>query len=301
MELVKITENVCYIPNVTNIGVIKNGNEVVLIDSGIDNGIAKKILKCLESEKLSIRAIINTHYHADHIGGNAYLKEKTGAKIYSPSIENGIIEHPYLEPFCLFSGAEPLLDMKSKFLMAKPSTVDYVIKEEEIGLDIGGTAFTFVHLPGHSLNQLGIIVDDILFCADALLSEALISRHKIPFCIDIKSQKATLISLRQSKYSMYVPSHGDPVENITTMADAYIKVISEVETFSLEILKRKTTNIEYIKQVCDRFKIDLKAIGQYYLMNTVCNAYLSYLSNMGKIKYFFEDNMQYWEKQDYLG
>lgn len=297
MELVKISDRVCYIPNVTNIGVIRQGNTVVIIDSGIDDDIAKKILKCLERDGLLLKAIINTHSHADHIGGNSYLKEKTGAKIYSPLIESEVIEYPYFEPFYLFSGAEPLKDMKNKFLMAKPSSVDYIIKREQTNLTIEGISFLFIELPGHSLNQLGVIVDDILFCADAVFSEDLIKRHKIPFCIDIEAQKNTLVTMKTSKYSWYLPSHGEPIENIDAVVAAYFKIILEVENFSLEVLERKTTNSEYLKQICDRFDIQIKAIGQYYLMNTIGNAYLSYLFNRGRIKCCFEENIQYWEKR----
>ena len=46
MELKKVTDLVYYIPNATNIGVVKDGEgSVILIDSGLDNDTGKKILK----------------------------------------------------------------------------------------------------------------------------------------------------------------------------------------------------------------------------------------------------------------
>ena len=114
----QLSEKVYYIPNLANIGVIKDGNNAILIDSGLDDNTAKKILKVLEKENLILKAIINTHSHADHCGGNAYLKEKAQVKIYAPEIESGIIENPILEPLYLFSGANPISDLKNKFLMA---------------------------------------------------------------------------------------------------------------------------------------------------------------------------------------
>lgn len=75
------------------------------------------------------KAIVNTHSHADHCGGNRYIKERTGATIYASEIESAIIQYPLLEPLYLFSGASPLRDLRNKFLMAQSSSVDHVIKK----------------------------------------------------------------------------------------------------------------------------------------------------------------------------
>jgi len=212
VELKQITEDVYYIPNPTNIGVIRDGETAILIDSGLDDDTGKRILRTLEKYGLSLEAIINTHFHADHCGGNAYLKEKTGAKIYAPEIESAIIQYPYLEPFCLFSGANPIKDLKNKFLMAKPSQVDYVIKNNEDKLSFDEIEVGIVRLPGHSPNQIGIEIEDILFCADSVFSEDILRKYKIPFCVDIDKQKKTLNFLKNIKYRFYVPSYAITVK-----------------------------------------------------------------------------------------
>ncbi len=48
------------------------GNEAILIDSGLDKDSGKKILKLLESRGFSLKFIINTHSNADHTGGNRF-------------------------------------------------------------------------------------------------------------------------------------------------------------------------------------------------------------------------------------
>ena len=40
----------------------------------------------MEREGWSLHAIINTHSNADHIGGNKYLMQQTGCRIYASSI-----------------------------------------------------------------------------------------------------------------------------------------------------------------------------------------------------------------------
>ena len=52
---------------------LKGRGDCLVIDPGLE---PEKILQYLERRKLTPAAILNTHGHADHIGGNALLKER---------------------------------------------------------------------------------------------------------------------------------------------------------------------------------------------------------------------------------
>lgn len=297
MDLVKLTESVSYIPNTTNIGVIKTNSGVILIDSGFDDDTGKKILKCLQKEGLSLKVIINTHSHADHFGGNSYLREKTGALVYAPEIEASMIQHPIFEPFYLFSGAYPISDLKNKFVMAKPSPVEYFIGKQEKHLTVCETDIKIIPLPGHALNQIGVEKDGVFFCADSVFSGSVLEKHKIPFCVDTVAQRNTLEFLRESSYNIYVPSHGEPVHNIVQTANIYTGLINDVEKYSLEILSERMTGTRYLKEICSRFDIDIRTVQQYHLMNTIALAYLGSMHSQGLIEYILEENTLYWRKK----
>jgi glyoxylase-like metal-dependent hydrolase (beta-lactamase superfamily II) len=294
IELKKITDNVFYIPDRVNVGVITYDKKSILIDSGLDADAGKKILKTLEENGLFLNTIINTHSHADHCGGNSYIKEKTGAIVYASEIEAEIIQAPYLEPFYLFSGAAPPKNLKNRFLMAPPSIVDNVLKStDEYVLN---DKIRIVRLPGHSPNQIGIESENILFCADSVFSEDVLKKHKIPFCTDVEKQKATLAFLKNSKYKYYVPCHAEPTDNIAHLADANLRAMTEIEDSILKILIEKKTTEDIIKSLCKKYEIEVKDIQQYYLTNTTVLAYLSALNETQKLKMDIDGNMLYWER-----
>lgn len=53
----------------------------------VDPGDAAPVLEYLTREKLKLVAILNTHHHADHVGGNAALLAHTRAPVYGPHDE----------------------------------------------------------------------------------------------------------------------------------------------------------------------------------------------------------------------
>lgn len=67
-------------------------NYIWLIDDGqhavvVDPGDAFVVLDTLESEGLTLTAILLTHHHNDHVGGVAELVESCQATVYGPAME----------------------------------------------------------------------------------------------------------------------------------------------------------------------------------------------------------------------
>ena len=53
----------------------------------VDPGEAGPVLAFLRAHKLNLTAILNTHHHADHVGGNAELLEHYPVPVYGPHDE----------------------------------------------------------------------------------------------------------------------------------------------------------------------------------------------------------------------
>ena len=56
-------------------------------DSGNDKDAGKKVLKVLAGKGWRPEMILNTHSHADHIGGNRVIQERTGCRAYCPGLD----------------------------------------------------------------------------------------------------------------------------------------------------------------------------------------------------------------------
>src|SRR5215218_2750503 len=125
-----------YIPGANNLGIVATGDGgAIAIDTGLDKDTGRLIRKALDEAHLTLRAIVSSHHHADHIGGNDYLvRNVLGVAVYAPRLEAALIENPLLEPLYLNMGAQPIAQLRNKWLMAKGTPVQHVIDGERLAI-----------------------------------------------------------------------------------------------------------------------------------------------------------------------
>lgn len=298
MQFHEITNKVFYISDNTNIGVIKvnDNNDVLIVDSGSDDSKGRRIVKTLKDNGLHVKYIINTHVHADHIGGNHYIqKHFPEVRIFALRSEISMIENPIYMPYFLYSGAYPIKDLRNKFLLAKSSKVTDVINDEEATINIENNLINIIPLDGHTEFQKGILFDDILFCGDALISEELLEKHKIPVNVNIKNAKNTLLKLIESNYSYYLPSHGTLLENISDLAKANLERIEDIENRILDYIIKEHSTEEIVSYMLYIYELDINNAILYYLYNTTIMAFLSYLKDEKKITLTIKNNKTLWK------
>lgn len=73
------------IPALTDnyIWLLRQGNDALVVDPG-EAGVVEAYL---ERHNLTLRAILLTHHHGDHVGGTVALHELSGATVYGPASE----------------------------------------------------------------------------------------------------------------------------------------------------------------------------------------------------------------------
>ena len=134
----------------TNCYLVVNGSEALAVDPG---GDPAQVVAFLQQKGLQLVAILNTHLHFDHIGGNAALAKATGAPIY-------------LNKEDLF-----LLEAASSRRAGVPATERFAYRILEAGeVTHAGLRITVIHTPGHSPGSLSYYFPDqgILFSGDVL-------------------------------------------------------------------------------------------------------------------------------------
>lgn len=294
MEYQDINEKIALISGFNNIGIIKNAENTILIDSGLEDRIAANTCKLLAEKDRIPSVIINTHSHADHCGGNNYIQKNYNINIISSLKESLFIENPCLEPLCFFSGSKPLQQLENKFLQALPSKVTQIVKPGDI-LEIDGISLTFLSLAGHSIDQIGVVVDGTVFCGDAFFSEYVLDKYKLPFLIDFDKTIETLEFLKDTNYDLYIPAHGKPTKNIEPIINLNIYKMKKIEEDIISLLKTEKTTEELLYDIFKKYSIKTSGAQQYYLLKTTVMAYLSSLVNRSIIKTGIKDNILSWK------
>ncbi|MCE7914499.1 MAG: hydroxyacylglutathione hydrolase [Nitrosomonas sp. PRO4] len=109
----------------------------------VDPGTATPVIEYLELEKLQLCAILITHHHSDHTGGNQELLESFDVPAFGP---------------------------RNEFI---PSITHPVREGDQINLHEISLNFTVLDTPGHTQGHIAYYASNpmnILFCGDTLFS-----------------------------------------------------------------------------------------------------------------------------------
>lgn len=291
MELIKVGEKTYYIKNPTNIGIYKvDDNNVYLIDSGNSKDAGKKILKIINEQGWNVKGIINTHSHADHIGGNKLIEDRTNCDVYASNIEQCFVKYPVLEPALLYGGC-PFKDLTGKFLQALKSNAKNIEESNICGIE-------YIPLKGHSINMIGVKTsDDIIFLGDSLFSKDTINKYHVFFIYDVKEYLNTLSYLKTLKCKLFIPSHCEATNNIDELIELNKNKIDEILDLIYDYCKNNVTFEEILKYIFDKYSLNMEAY-QYVLVGSTIKSYLSYLYDENRITYEFIDNKMLWKQKE---
>lgn len=169
------------------------GNAVV-VDPG---GDWQRLIDFLRRNSLTLRMILNTHGHADHICGNAHMKMATGAQIGIHALDAPMLES---DTACLAS----VLDWP---FMAHQA--DFTFKDGQ-SISCGEIQLQVLHTPGHTPGSSCFYDKDqsVLFCGD-LVFRGSVGRYDLPG----GSEQMLFDSLRNKflplpEHTSVLPGHG---------------------------------------------------------------------------------------------
>jgi glyoxylase-like metal-dependent hydrolase (beta-lactamase superfamily II) len=104
----------------------------------------------------TLKLIVSSHWHWDHVGDNAAVQEATGAKLAAHALDRHLIEHP--------------LALSAPFPI--PPSVPAVELAEGGAIRFGSISLEVLHTPGHTAGSICLLAreEGIVFTGDTLFA-----------------------------------------------------------------------------------------------------------------------------------
>jgi glyoxylase-like metal-dependent hydrolase (beta-lactamase superfamily II) len=180
-------------------GAVIGPNWAVLIDTLALPEEALAIRDFIEQElNVPVRYVVNTHSHADHSWGNCFFPGST------------IIAHPLCKELLDTEGRKNLEEARRTnlaFRNVKIVLPQVTFSQGELSLRVGKKTLSMFPLPGHSADNIAILVEEdrVLFAGDAAMP--------LPYIVDgdIDDLIASLKKVGKMGLENIVQGHGDIV------------------------------------------------------------------------------------------
>jgi cyclase len=197
-----------------NAGFVIGDEAVVVVDTFENAAAAQALLGEIRMlTKLPIKFVVNTHYHLDHVAGNAVFA-KEGAAIAAHRNVPSWIHTENLK----FFGKDIKPEQKSEVEgLATPD----VLYDSSIELRVGTNPIRVEYFPGHTGGDSVVIVQQdksaVIFCGD------LFWRQTLPNLIDASTLPwletlSTIAKFSAESPMTFVPGHGDPGTSVDVTA-----------------------------------------------------------------------------------
>ncbi len=197
------------------------GRVYCLVDSDgltlIDASVApagKRILKQIAAkgyQPKDVKRILITHAHPDHVGALPYLKDMTGAAVWSSRLEKPVIQGEIAVPRP--KSRLPIPDTKFK-----PVPVDRELNDGETLPEILG-GLQVIYTPGHAHGHISFWHPEkrILFAGDVIFNIPRKMRLPIAlFSVDMAENRRSIVKIAALEPKILCFGHGKPITENTT-------------------------------------------------------------------------------------
>lgn len=218
----------------------------------------------------TIRYVINTEQHVDHIFGNYYFTDAEHILAHRATYDNFMTVYPQINPYAYAKEAIPTDDPEGADLFpdeqtyfSHPNKPDIII-DGDAELHVGSHTFHILWTPGHTPGQLAVVVPEerIMFVGDTVFNKC----QTWLYASNIEQWLRSIERLLEIDVDTIVPGHGD----VCTKQELYVQ-----RAFLLEWVAQIAVAVGkgWSREECleklgfaDRFPVD---IGQEYMLDEV--------------------------------
>jgi hydroxyacylglutathione hydrolase len=168
--------------------------EAMVVDPGDE---IARILEILQRHGLTVKSIVITHAHIDHIGGAQKLKQATGAPVYMNANDVEL---------------QKMMPVQAQWVGVRtPEAVEIdVAAKDGDSLLVGATEFQILHTPGHTQGSISLYIpsENKLVAGDTLFAGS-IGRTDLPggdHRMILESIREKLLPLPEA--TVVIPGHG---------------------------------------------------------------------------------------------
>ncbi len=140
----------------SNCYIVHNGKEAFVVDPSISE---KKILARLKEKDLSLKGILLTHGHFDHIWRAQELRNETGAPLYVHKLDDEMLTDSDKNAYRTFTGNDFAID-KAEVLLHGGDIIS-----------LGDEQIKVLHTPGHTRGSVCYDTGDSLLSGDTIFAQ----------------------------------------------------------------------------------------------------------------------------------
>lgn len=180
-------------PLAANCYIVGDSDEWAVIDPGAE---PDRILSRLEELGGTVRYIINTHGHIDHVAANEALVTATGAELLIHEEDAEMLSEPDNSLAALMG------------VPVGPVEPGRTLQDGDV-LELGGLRLTVLHTPGHTPGCICLLGAGMAFTGDTLFVDS-IGRTDFPGGSNRQMRESLLLlRARLSGETMLHPGHGE--------------------------------------------------------------------------------------------
>lgn len=309
----KITVPIPFPLRTVNLYALVGDEGWALVDTGMGTPEAREAFAAgLKKAGLSLdtlRAIVLTHHHPDHVGFSAELYEKSGARVYMHPIDersvqiiwtrtmperfkrvsNFFQQHGMPQTDLWFTQVDPQV---MRYIINVPPHEAFTLVEDGEYLELAGERYRVIWTPGHADGQICLLRerDGAFLSADHVLPRitpnvGLYSQHDRPN--PLGDYLASLAKVAGLPASIVLPGHGEPFPDLRGRTDEIIRHHEEREAEILGMIREKPQHAHALTE--QLFGERLKNSEARRMAVAEVLAHLEYMRYEGKAKQVLTD------------